>query len=283
MAAPTPTSPIKILMLHGFTQSGPLFRAKTRALEKNLQKAFPAGVTLSYPTGPIRLARAEIPSFDNPSATSEAPKDNAGQLEDDLDAWGWWKRKANTDPFVCEGLELGMGRVAEVLEAEGPFDGVIGFSQGGAMAAMVAALLEEGRGEAVRKHEKDGGIRFPEMLEKRDGDVSRTIHPPFKFAACYSGFKLLHPMYKGYYEPSIKTPVLHFLGSLDTVVDEKRSLALVDVCEGGRQKLVYHPGGHFLPSSQRQFVGALIAFMKEALATPGDDEEEKAEDMDLPF
>ncbi|KAG4415009.1 hypothetical protein IFR04_011830, partial [Cadophora malorum] len=32
---------LKILMLHGYTQSGPLFHAKTRALEKLLTKSFP--------------------------------------------------------------------------------------------------------------------------------------------------------------------------------------------------------------------------------------------------
>lgn len=279
MAATTPTSPIKILMLHGYTQSGPLFRAKTRALEKNLQKAFPAGVTLSYPTAPVRLSRAEIPTFGN--SAPPTPNDSGAAPEEEPDAWAWWKRKANTDPFVCEGLEDGMGKIAEVLVSEGPFDGVIGFSQGGAMAAMVAALLEEGRRDAFAKYEKEGGWPYPNTFEKRDGDTVCSIHPPFKFAACYSAFKLLHPMYRGFYEPALKTPTVHFLGSLDTVVEEKRSLALVDVCERGRDKLVYHPGGHFVPSSQRQFVAALIGFMKEALAP--EVEEEKAEDMDLPF
>jgi hypothetical protein len=35
-------------MLHGYTQSGPLFQAKTGALRKTLQKAFPAGCDLVY-------------------------------------------------------------------------------------------------------------------------------------------------------------------------------------------------------------------------------------------
>ena len=36
-AAPPPNRPIKVLMLHGYTQSGPLFQAKTGALRKTLQ------------------------------------------------------------------------------------------------------------------------------------------------------------------------------------------------------------------------------------------------------
>jgi len=29
--------------------------------------------------------------------------------------------------------------------------------------------------------------------------------------------------------------------------------------------VVYHPGGHFLPSSQKQYVAALAAFVAEAM------------------
>ena len=64
---------LRILMLHGYTQSGPLFHAKTKALEKSLAKAFPAapapghlathpgGISLHYPTAPIKLSYADIP------------------------------------------------------------------------------------------------------------------------------------------------------------------------------------------------------------------------------
>jgi hypothetical protein len=51
---------------------------------------------------------------------------------------------------------------------------------------------------------------------------------------------------------------------------------------------VYHPGGHFLPSSQKQYVAALVAFIREvmseqqAVARSGK-KEERVEDMDLPF
>ncbi|KFY21985.1 hypothetical protein V493_06933, partial [Pseudogymnoascus sp. VKM F-4281 (FW-2241)] len=56
MTMPTSASPalpqqraLKILMLHGYTQSGASFHAKTRALEKALDKAFPAAP--STPSG----------------------------------------------------------------------------------------------------------------------------------------------------------------------------------------------------------------------------------------
>ncbi|KZM23246.1 Dihydrofolate reductase [Ascochyta rabiei] len=278
-AAPPPTRPIKILWLHGFTQSGPLFQAKTGALRKTLIKAFPAGITLSFPTAPLRLSPTDV-SF----LHGEEKKD--GSEEEEVDAWAWWRRKGDSEPYTYAGLEEGLGRIAEVLKTEGPFDGVIGFSQGGAAAAMVASLLEPGKREAFEKLQKDGGMRYPESFQEDTGYMEDCIHPPLKFAVSYSGFAARgQNPYHAFYEPKIKTPILHFLGSLDTVVEESRSLALVEACEKSEGRVVYHPGGHFLPSTQKASVNALIGFIKEVLhkAEGPKKEEESVEDMDVPF
>ncbi|KAL2056004.1 hypothetical protein ABVK25_003646 [Lepraria finkii] len=61
----SPTT-LKILMLHGFTQSSSLFNAKTRALHKALTKAFPPThytLSLTYPCAPHKLPLADIPDF----------------------------------------------------------------------------------------------------------------------------------------------------------------------------------------------------------------------------
>lgn len=277
-AAPPPSRPIKILMVHGFTQSGPNFHAKTRALEKNLQKAFPAGITFSFPTAPIRLAHADIPF-----PTSNEAKENGE--EEETDAWAWWRRKGDGEPYRYEGIELGLEKLASVLKEEGPFDGVIGFSQGGAMAAMLASLLEPDRRKAFEALCKDGGMSYPQSFEADTGYIEETIHPPLKFAVSYSGFAARGvDLYRGFYEPKIKTPMLHFIGTLDTVVEEARSLALVEHCEESEGRVVYHPGGHFL-TTQKTYVAALVGFIKEVLhkAEHGEKQEESVEDMDVPF
>ncbi|THW60342.1 hypothetical protein D6C85_06693 [Aureobasidium pullulans] len=289
---------LKILMLHGYTQSGPLFHAKTRALEKNLDKAFPAapkpghlpsypgGVELVYPTAPLKLSISDIPGYDVDGSKSE---------NEDPEAYAWWRRKGDGEPFTYEGLEQGFERIAEVIREKGPFDGAIGFSQGGAAAGMFASLLEEGRRDAFEKQQSQGGMRYPESFEQDTGFMTDVIQQPLKFAVSYSGFGAApNELYTAFYEPKIKTPMLHFLGSVDTVVEEARSLRLVDACvtgrgvEGGVARVVYHPGGHFLPSSQKQYVAALVAFIREVVGGPPEDslenkKEEKAEDMDMPF
>lgn len=104
-------------------------------------------------------------------------------------------------------------------------------------------------------------------------------HPPLRFGAAYSGFRALGPRYDCFYEPRIRTPILHFLGSLDTVVEEGRSMALVQACEEGERRVVYHPGGHYLPAG-KQYVNVLLGFVVDQVK---EKEEVGVEDMDFPF
>jgi predicted esterase len=280
-------------MLHGYTQSGHIFEIKTKALKKSLEKflppapkpghlqQYPGGVELVYPTGPMKLSTSDIPGYDV-DGINNAEKE-------DPEAYAWWKRKGDSEPYQYDGLESGLTALATTLKEQGPFDGTIGFSQGGAAAAMLATLLETGRKEGFERLEKSGGMQWPTTFTGQDGG---PIHPPLKFAVSYAGFGAsTHALYRGFYEPKIATPTLHFLGSVDTVVSEERSLRLVEACvdgkgrEGGVPRVVYHPGGHHLPS-QKQFVAALVAFIKEAVGEDGRVEkakEERVEDMDLPF
>ncbi|KAJ5613763.1 hypothetical protein N7528_007417 [Penicillium herquei] len=273
--------PLKLLMLHGYTQSGNLFHAKSRALIKHLQKAFPLHeVSAVYPTGPIHLKPSDIPGYE-PSETAET--------EDSIEAYGWWRRSNTANPPLYTGMEDGLASVAKVLKEEGPFDGVIGFSQGAAMAGMVASLLEPSRKEAfahfAANEGEEKGLQFPASFS-----AAGFSHPPLKFAVCYSGFRAPGARYRGFYEnPSIQTPLLHVLGTLDAVVDHSRSQALVDACAGDPEKegnVVWHPGGHFVPS-QRPYLDAAVQFIRKQLENSNgvakSEEEEDVNDMDVPF
>jgi len=265
MAAPPP---LKVLMLHGYTQNGQLFRAKTRVLEKRLQKAFPS-VTLSYPTAQIQLRASDVPGYDG---------NGVGSTE----AYGWWKRRDDSDPPEYVGIEDAFDEVAKVLKTEGPFDGVIGFSQGACMAAVVASLLE---GQSRRQAFKDAQsksthvIAYPKSFEDLD-------HPPLKFGIVYSGFVPPGDRYAAIYQPPITTPMCHFIGSLDSVVEEKRTQALVDACGGtDMTQVVVHPGGHFVPSS-KQYLDVAAAFIQHQMvpkSLQNGEKEESVEDMDVPF
>ena len=180
--------------------------------------------------------------------------------------------------------------MAQCIREEGPFDGVVGFSQGAAAAVMVAALLEgRSRKEGFEKAVKDGSMPFLESFLAMEGDradVDGFVQGPLKFAVCYSGFRAPGKRYRGFYEPKIRTPVLHVLGQVDVVVDEVRSKGLVEACEGGEGRLVVHPGGHFVPS-QKPWLVAVVGFVKECMEDTKPkwkrNEEERVEDMEVPF
>lgn len=295
-------------MLHGYTQSGPLFHAKTKALEKHLQKSLAAlgGVQLVYPTGPARLRMDDLPTWDSTSMTADLATAPPPPAKASNESWGrqylsgtpvtmsravtpseqretaseeggeyfaWWRKN--------EALEMYTGLPSPCLDylydfisKQGPFDGVIGFSQGAAAAGILASLLEP-----VRRSPPGLPSDWPQPPESQ---------PQLAFAICYSGFRAPYEQYKFIYEPKIETPVMHFIGSLDTVVDEERSLALVRTCR--KEKVVYHPGGHYLPGG-KMFLGTVTGFIVEcvkaaAVGKEGEEEEEEEESvksMAVPF
>ena len=262
---------MKILMLHGYTQNGTLFHAKTKVLEKHLKKLFP-DLTLTYPTGPLLLRPEDVPGFES-----------SGQTPDDLEAYGWWRRSNTADPPEYAGIDNAFDMIANIIAKEGPFDGVMGFSQGAALAAMVASLLERSsRQEAFKRaqHTSTLAIPYPTSFEKLQ-------QPPFKFLVSYCGFRAPGERYNGFYEdPEIRTPSCHVNGSLDTLVEESRWRALLEACGGeGMTRLVIHPGGHFVPSG-RQYLETVAEFIKTSMSPSNDkarEKEELAEDMDMPF
>lgn len=190
---------------------------------------------------------------------------------------------------VYEGIEEGLGAVADAIKKEGPFEGVVGFSQGAAAAAMVASLLEGARRkEAFGRAEREGGMQYPSsfLVADHEKGVDGFVQGPLKFTVCYSGFRAPDLLYNAFYQPPILTPTLHVLGQVDTVVDESRARALAAVCDSGAGRVVVHPGGHFVPS-QKAWLDAVVGFVRECVEGSGEGrtkgEEVGVEDMDVPF
>ncbi|KAI1129254.1 serine hydrolase FSH [Nemania abortiva] len=242
---------LKILMLHGYTQSGPLFSAKTKALNKLLIKALgtaPLNLhpTLIFPSGPHRLRPSDIPGY-------VPPEDPAQQInDDDLDNWAWFRKDEASGHY--RGLEEGMLRVASAIQDAGGVDGVMGFSQGGCMAALVASALEHPHHTPPTPTPTSSSTAWLQELRAANNDR------PLQFCVIYSGFYAPPPDLQWLYDPVIATPTLHFLGGLDTVVEEKRSQALVDRCRD--PMVLTHPGGHYVPVA-RDWVMPLAGWLRQ--------------------
>lgn len=133
-----------------------------------------------------------------------------------------------------------------------PISGVVGFSQGGSMAAMLAAAMESPRRPVPP------GAEWDWVRAVREANNNY----PLRFAVIYSGFYAPPAELAWLYEPRIRTPTLQFIGSLDTVVDETRSRGLVARCED--PVVVVHPGGHHVPVS-KEWVMPLVGFIRKVL------------------
>ncbi|KAJ2334666.1 hypothetical protein GGI00_001745 [Coemansia sp. RSA 2681] len=119
--------------------------------------------------------------------------------------------------------------IGKVLNEQGPFDGILGFSQGGSLAVIIAALLEGREGPSF-------GI-----------EVS---HPPIKFVVLAGAFKAEAPQYQYIYDkPLANTPSLHMMGTYDTVVGIEKPRQVLKMFE---DPVVFEfDGGHFIPQTPK--------------------------------
>lgn len=243
---------LKILLLHGYTQSGPSFHTKTRALQKHIQKMLPNNqVEFTCPSAPVVLKVEDIPQYD--------PSQGAEQFQD---CHGWWLASPHDEinhPMIDRSVDF----LVQLCDKEGPFDGIIGFSQGACIAAMLVSLHEKDRKAAFERYQQqsgDGIMPFPDLLAK-----GSTKQPPFKFLVSYSGFAAAGPRFHALYsEPKVTTPILHFYGEIDSLVSETKIRTLVAACAGDPEKegrVISHPGGHVIPF-KRVFMDNTADFIK---------------------
>jgi predicted esterase len=173
------------------------------------------------------------------SVTSEDPA---------LKPRAWYK--TDSTRMRTDGLEESLAYLRDTLKTQ-RFEGIFGFSQGAAMAALLAAILE-------RPH------LYPPFLV--DGEPP---HPPLKFCVSVSGFKVAGPLSAAVFSEGYATPTLHVMGRNDILVVEERSRVLIDLSTGKRVE--EHEGGHFVPSkaSWRTFLKAYMLNPTGDIPSPG--------------
>ena len=122
--------PPRLLCLPGYLQNGRIFAEKSSGLRKLLTKKH--GYELDYLDPPIIIEeKAHLP-FCLAADEAEAETKWKGIKELGVNRC-WWQHK---EPGVYEGIERSLEFVTNYIQEHGPYDGLIGFSQGAAMAAF---------------------------------------------------------------------------------------------------------------------------------------------------
>ncbi|XP_041864352.1 esterase OVCA2 [Melanotaenia boesemani] len=205
-------APLRILCIHGYRQNGCSFREKTGALRKLLKKQ----VELVYMNAPLTVQQEVSDSNNDPVPGSGG----------DEDPRGWWFSDIQAQRFCaqqqCEeslGLSESVTAVREAVNAQGPFDGILGFSQGAAFVAMLCCLQEQ----------------------KLEPEFN------FRFAILVAGFRSKCKEHQKFYNAPFQIPSLHVFGLEDKVIPDYMSRELLTSFQD--PQVLIHPGGHFVPAA----------------------------------
>ena len=144
-----------------------------------------------------------------------------------------WKNGTFQDS-VAEAYSL----IYSVLEEEGPFDGVIGFSHG---ATLAFAFLMH--------HAKNNPLDPPFVIFR----CAAFISGPAPLGE--NGARLRFDKDVG---PLLKIPTVHIASKVDALFEE--SLNVYRLCEKHTAKLVYHNEGHRIPRDRASTIAMVKAF-----------------------
>jgi hypothetical protein len=206
---------VRVLGLHSF-------RTNKRILEKQLrlsgwlQRLEPENVTFTFP---------------------DAPHEASGPIPEDVKAFGdqgtyreWWNadQDRDTKAWHYHGSDESLSYLESVWDERGPFDVILGFSQGAAMAAL-----------------------FSGMLKSKEKALPKCI-------VCISGIKVRDSRFDGWYEGIRQLPSFHLYGSHDPV--KIYTNGLIRCFED--PVVVQHERGHVVPKLGVADEAKLVAFIR---------------------
>ncbi|AMD18563.1 HBL339Wp [Eremothecium sinecaudum] len=212
----------KILMLHGMAQDGEYFKAKTKRVRNLLE---PFGYEFFYPTSPVLTTTVDIP-------------DNIGENKiktmSGVYTWVLYDYLKKEHYLPQESVEF----IREYVLRNGPFEGVIGFSQGASFGGYLVTDF-------------NGILGLTEQQQ-----------PPLKFFINFAGFKFYPEKYQEQYRKNpIQIPSLHVQGDLDTITESASVRDLFESCVQGSRTFLKHGGGHIVPSYNR-FLAKVVVWLQ---------------------
>jgi hypothetical protein len=246
----------RILMLHGYGQNGAMFRRKVERLMKSLGPVISqyynvttSDLQLVFPDGPISLKSSD-PQADTTEASPRSVYDGNSR--------SWWYNLDTVSDYP--GIELSLAALKKAVADHGPFTGVIGFSQGAALAGIFTSWCESGSSENLGATFKGGNHLSTRIL----GDLlSEKPQPPLDFAVFLSGFCATAKYYSGFYLSTMCTPTVHATAEYDTMVEHWQTRELIQAFE--HPQIVEHQGVHHVPT-EKQTIDRICSALQHAMS-----------------
>ncbi|KAJ2763039.1 Ovarian cancer-associated protein 2 [Coemansia sp. BCRC 34490] len=237
----------RVLCLHGYTQNAKKFRDRTGPFRRNMKRR----MELVYMTAPLD-ATVEFERSGGSNKGGGGDSSTAGNDEEEGPSAAWWNPRATAAETWAD-IRRSAEAVMRTMREQGPFDGIVGFSQGAGMAAVVLALM--------RRAAEDGSG----AADGVDAAVVRDARalPPLRFAFLFAGFYPDVPQFDALLTVSagdsdrgqsssnerlrIAVPSLHVVGARDAVVAPERGRELAARAFDDTAVVAEHDGGHFVP------------------------------------
>ncbi|CAA94571.1 Esterase C25G4.2 [Caenorhabditis elegans] len=208
---------LRILCLHGYRQCDQSFRQKTGSTRKLVKS----------------LAEFEFVNGVHSVAVDEHVDSSRAWWFSNNEAMSFSSRESTE---VAVGFEESVAAVVKFIEENGPFDGLLGFSQGASMVHLLIAKAQLGE------------IKLPGI----------------RFAIFFSGFLSLSSKHDSLTLLRIKEfPSMHVFGDADEIVARPKSEKMADMFDVEPLRIA-HDGGHVVPSMSKH-KEKIAGFMREQL------------------
>jgi len=217
----------RILCLHGKSQTAESFSKKIGGARRKLERVF----DLVFLDAPIDLEdKSNQMGNENDSCSntdSGQPIMNTGRA--------WFLREQGTEPGIHRYTKLDecIDYVIQHVKDKGPYDGIMGFSQGGTVATALAT---------------SGCIPVRAVLTAGAPCVEEAFE-----AASQKSSSL---------NDGIMIPKLHLAGETDTMIPTESVARLAE--KGGNGELVLHEKGHLFPT-RAIYVDQMVQFFQSSL------------------
>ncbi|XP_073816302.1 esterase GA18864 [Musca autumnalis] len=211
------TEKVRVLCLHGYRQNGESFKSKLGSFRKHVNKY------------------AEFVFIDAPHKAK--PMEEGGEPQADQLSW-WFNKddgsfKGTNKNGPAFGFQESLKLVEETWKTQGPFQGLLGFSQGACFVGLICGLAKK---------------------------KLTSIKP--EFAIMSSGFLSGSLVHKSAYEESVIIPTLHIYGLSDEIIPKEMSQELANHFKN--VEVLEHNGGHYFPATSQQ-KQAYINFFQDRL------------------
>lgn len=164
-----------------------------------------------------------IPVTKSTETENAEDKDNNPQVGKNDEQRGWYFStpeltfNSHDKTEFCHGLQDSLDIVKRAFEELGPFDGILGFSQGAALASILCDLLSKGGIFKIILHILLMKIHHQFSLSLIYF-LELSFH--FKFAILVSGFQSKLSPHSHFYETKKVIPSLHVIGDTDRIVEK---------------------------------------------------------------